>query len=246
MTVRVAIGCAALALAFGVASGASAAAGMVTAILAGLIILSFATRSHFEHLEEFTPAEMPVRQDCVLIEGSSMRGLRPEDRHYGGPRWGSGIQLLLGHRISPGDRTVLAWRAYYDNPARNDDEGFEFLTIELTGPVSQGTFAIPSPSARAFYSRGSSTWGLGEYSSEVTGEVEVGLTGTRFATRVVVRLNIRPFDPHKGGEVHDLIRLEKRMNVGRHPVANLFPWLRGTSPTPQGRDLTEASTPQGK
>jgi len=40
-----------------------------------------------------------------------------------------------------------------------------------------------------------------------------------------VRLDIRPVNPHTGMEVHDVIRLEKRMNLGRLPVDGLFPWL---------------------
>ena len=133
---------------------------------------------------------------------------------------------------------MLVWRAYYEDPRVTDDDNFEFLTIELDGPVSGRTFTLPSATARAFYSRGSSTWGLGEYSDAVTGEVQVGHLNPRMSTPVVVRLVIRPFNPHTGMEVHDAIRLEKRMDLLRHPVEDLFPWLRGTSSTPQGRDRT--------
>ncbi|HEU4339654.1 MAG TPA: hypothetical protein VFS19_06260 [Planctomycetota bacterium] len=210
----------------------------LVAILAGVIVVSLAIRMISNPVLESVPPAHPVRQDFAWIERSSMRGLLPADLHYGGSRWGSGRLLLLGHRVGPGERTVLAWRAYYDDPRSTDDEGFEFLTIELDGPVSGRTFTFPSATARAFYSRGSSSWGLGEYSGAVTGEVQVGHLNPRMTTPVVVRLDIRPVNPHTGMEIHDVIRLEKRMTMSRHPVEDLFPWLSGTSPTPQGKDRT--------
>jgi hypothetical protein len=174
-----------------------------------------------------------VREDAVWVSGASMRGLQPEDLKVTGRPMEPGNVLLGGHRVEPGDRTVLIWRAYDDDIRSFDEEGFEMLTVELVSPALGTAYALPSEAARAFYSGGSPVWGMGSYSASVRGVVELVTWNPTGPCEAILRLEAAMVATTRFDRaVQELVRIEKRLRLTPKHYTELDPWLKGTSPRP--------------
>lgn len=208
----------------------------LVAILFGFVLLGIVIRLWRTEVASSAGSRRPLRvsEEGYWIANARLRGLQPGDLELDGPGWGAGRILLRGHRVEPGDRSVLIWRAFDDNPEEVDEEEFEMLTIELVGLASGKTFTLPSDSARAFYSRGLMVWGWGDYSDSVKGEIDLLSWSPGGACEVNLRLDIAVADSHRRTHpVREVIRFEKRVRLGPQPFEGLTPWLRGTSPGPR-------------
>ncbi len=167
------------------------------------------------------------RGSHYVIKEAQMRGLLPTDRKtFTGPRWGAGKILAEGHKIEPGKYFVIRIQTY-DNPEGDyEDRGqFEKLTLEVRNYHGSGTYQLPSDDVRGFYSKGSQTWGLGDYSEGLQGTIQIEASGPSEVGphvpewRVAVELTAQLVDAHdatkrtskqiKGSYHCPIVKLEK-------------------------------------
>lgn len=168
-------------------------------------------------------AEPRWTEDVGVVRNARLRGFQIDDAK--GAR-----ATLEGHDIQKGDGVVVYWRRFGDDPAREGEEAFQMLTIELPDLSAAKRYRLGDPGVRGFYSRGASAGVGGWYAPEIKGLVWVsGLAPESMTLSFDLSFPLRR--SVEGPPVpEEILTFRRDLSCSRKPTENLTPWLRGQSP----------------